>query len=144
MSALSRRHLVLSMAGTRLAGPAGVQAQSTRPPRVVWVGFDALLPIDRTIVEPWHASFRDLGYVEGKTLILEYRYVDSAPEGRPERVVALLATLLAEGVDVLFSVRPEVVLAAKKATRTVPIVFAGIGDPVGVGLVPDLARPGAN
>jgi putative ABC transport system substrate-binding protein len=144
VNAVSRRLFVLSMAALSFAGPRLSHAQSGKPPRVVWFGFDPLLPIDRTIVEPWHATFRDLGWVEGKSLILDYRYVDSAPEGRLERISALLATLLAEGVDVLFSVRPEVVLTAKKATRKVPIVFAGIGDPVGTGLVPDLARPGAN
>jgi putative ABC transport system substrate-binding protein len=111
---------------------------------VVWVGFDPLVPHDQTIVGPWHATFRDLGWIEGRTLILDYRYVDSAPEGRPERLAALLATVLAEGVDVLFAFRPEVVRAAKQATRTVPIVFGGIGDPVGNGIVTDLARPGAN
>jgi putative ABC transport system substrate-binding protein len=144
MSALSRRDLVLSVAAFAIARPGLSRAQATKPPRVVWVGFDPLGPSDRTIVEPWHAKFKELGYVEGKTLIAEYRYVDSAPEGRPERISALLDTLLAEGVDVIFAARPEVILAAKRATHTVPIVFGPIGDPVGNGLVSDLARPGAN
>ena len=135
---------MLSLVALPLAGSRLSQAQSAKPPRVVWFGFDPLLPGDRTFVDAWHATFRDLGYVEGKTLIAEYRHVDSALDGRPARISALLATLLTEGVDVLFSVRVEVILAARKATQSVPIVFAGIGDPVGNGLVPDLARPGAN
>lgn len=111
---------------------------------MVWVGFGPLLAGDQAILDPWHKAFRDLGYVEGRSISLEYRYVDAAPEGREERLAVLLGGLVEQKVDVVFSVRPEVVQAAMRATRAIPIVFATIGDPVGTGLVSSLARPGGN
>jgi len=102
------------------------------------------VPSDAPVKEPWDKAFRDLGYVAGQNLRLEYRYVSPEPEGRAQRLDALLGALLGEGVDVLFSPRPEILLAAKRATGTVPIVFATIGDPVGTGIVNSLVRPGGN
>jgi hypothetical protein len=72
-----------------------------------------------------------------------HRYVEAVPEGRSDRLPDLLAALVRGKVDVLFSPRPEIILAAKQATRTVPIVFAAVGDPVGAGLVESIGRPGA-
>jgi putative ABC transport system substrate-binding protein len=120
------------------------RAQGTRPPLVVWVGFGSTVPSDQPVKDPWNRAFRALGYVPGQTLRLEYRYVEAAAEGRAERLDKLLRQLLGEGVDVLFSPRAEIVLAAKRATSTVPIVFATIGDPVGAGIVDSLVHPGGN
>jgi putative tryptophan/tyrosine transport system substrate-binding protein len=139
-----RRGLMLSVATVSIAAPVALLAQLTRLRRVVWVGFGPLAPSDRPVLDPWQKAFRELGYVEGVNLSLEYRYVEAATEGRSERLAELLATLVRQEVDVLFSPRPEVILAAKQATRTIPIVFATIGDPVGSGLVESFGRPGGN
>jgi putative ABC transport system substrate-binding protein len=141
---INRRILALGAAAGSLAVPLLLRAQASRQPRVVWVGFGPLVPGDQPILDAWHKGFQDLGYVEGRNISLEYRYVEAAPEGRAERLADLLVTLVQQKVDVLYSGRPEVVLAAMRATRTIPIVFATIGDPVGTGLVDTLARPGGN
>src|SRR5262249_38841623 len=93
---------------------------------------------------PLLASFlrgmRDLGYVEGQNLILEHRYA----EGRFEVLPALARELLAWNPDVLFVSTTLAALAAKAATSTVPIVMVSVADPLGVGLIDSLSRPGGN
>jgi putative ABC transport system substrate-binding protein len=84
--------------------------------------------------------FRELGYVEGKNITFEYRY----SEGKLDRFPALVDELVRLKVDVLLTSSMEETLAAKNATRTIPIVFVGGGDPVAAGLVDSLARPGGN
>jgi len=135
---------MLQAAAAAMGTALPARAQPARTPFVAWVGFGSRVPDDAPVKEPWEQAFRELGYLPGHTLRLEYRYVPATPEGRAERLDALLAQLLREGVDVLFSPRPEILLAARRATRTVPIVFATIGDPVGAGIVESLVRPGAN
>jgi len=85
-------------------------------------------------------TLRELGYVEGQNLVVERRYA----EGKIHRLPDLAAELVQLKVDVIFTVSTPGVQAAQKATRAIPIVFAGVGDPVGSGVVPSLARPGAN
>jgi putative ABC transport system substrate-binding protein len=140
----SRRFALLQAAAVATGTPWLTLARAAGAPLVVWVGFGSLVPNDRPVKEPWDKAFRDLGYVAGQTLRLEYRYVPASPEGRAERLDNLLRQLLSEGVNVLFSPRVEVLLAAKRATSTVPIVFATIGDPVGAGVVDSLVHPGGN
>lgn len=91
-------------------------------------------------VRAFRDGMRELGYVDGKNVVLETRYA----EGRPERFSELLADLIRRKVDVLVVGSSQGVVAAKKATSTVPIVFAGIIDPIASGLVSSLARPGGN
>src|SRR5439155_9418327 len=90
--------------------------------------------------EAFHQGLRDLGYVEGRNLMIEYRYA----EGKPEQLPALAAELVALKVDVIVASSTVGALAAKQATRTLPIVFIGAADPVTSGLVTSLARPGGN
>jgi putative ABC transport system substrate-binding protein len=85
-------------------------------------------------------GLRELGYVEGKNVIIETRFA----EGRNERLPELVAELLRRRIDVLLAGSTPGALAAKKTTTTVPIVFAGVLDPVGGGVVSSLARPGGN
>ena len=85
-------------------------------------------------------GLRELGYVEGKSIVFEYRHAN----GRPDRLPALIEEQIREKVDIIFSATPHVVLAAMRATRSIPIVFSTIDDPVGAGIVESLARPGAN
>ena len=85
-------------------------------------------------------GLRELGYVEGRNVVIEYRYA----EGKPERLPALAAELVALKVDVIVTVSNTTALAAKQATRTVPIVFTAVANPVAAGIVNSLARPGGN
>src|SRR5712691_4583318 len=90
--------------------------------------------------EAFIQGLRDLGYIEGRNVVIEYRDV----EGKYERLPALAAELVALKVDVLLAGGTPQPLAAKRATRTIPIVFAGAADAVTSGLVASLARPGGN
>jgi len=90
-------------------------------------------------VEAFRRRLRELGYVEGKNIVIEYRYT----EGKQERLPDLAAELVRLKVDVIVTTGPGI-LAAKKASPTMPIVFAAFGDPVGGGIVSSLARPGGN
>jgi ABC-type uncharacterized transport system substrate-binding protein len=91
-------------------------------------------------LEAFRQGLRDLGYVEGRNLVIEYR----SAEGKLERLPALAAELVALKVDVIVVGGTLVALAAKQATRTLPIVFAAVADPVSSGLVTSLAQPGGN
>ena len=90
-------------------------------------------------LEAFRQRLRELGYVQGKNIVIEYRYA----EGKLERLPALAAELVGLKVDVIVTVS-SAVLAAKKASATIPIVFALASDPVGSGFVSSLARPGGN
>jgi putative ABC transport system substrate-binding protein len=90
-------------------------------------------------VEAFRRRLRELGYVEGKNLVIEYRYA----EGKLERLPDLAAELVRLRVDVIVTTGPGI-LAAKKASATIPIVFGAASDPVGSGFVSSLARPGGN
>jgi ABC-type uncharacterized transport system substrate-binding protein len=127
--------LTLSLLGMPLAAVA-------QPPTHVYrIGY--LLGGTRE-QEPYLEAFLEamgtLGYVEGQNLVMEYR----AAEGQYERLPALAAELVRLKVDVLLVVITPAALAAKDATTTIPIVMAGVGDPVESGLVASLARPGGN
>ncbi len=93
-----------------------------------------------TGIEAFRQGLRDLGYVEGKNIVIDYRWAD----GKAERLSDLAAELVSLKPDVLFTPSPQSSLAAKKATTTIPIIFLGIADPVGIGIIASLARPGGN
>ena len=104
-----------------------------------------LLPAEpESPTEPNAAAFRqglsDLGYVEGRTVAVEYRYA----HGRAELYSRLATELVRLNVEVIIVGSAQATQAASRATQTIPIVFVGIGDPVGIGLVASLARPGGN
>jgi putative tryptophan/tyrosine transport system substrate-binding protein len=88
----------------------------------------------------WQDSLRDHGWIEGKNLIVDYR----SAEGRTERLSALAAELVTLKPDLLVAGGPQVALALKSATATIPIVFVAVFDPVAIGLVQSLSRPGGN
>ncbi len=92
------------------------------------------------LVEAFRQGLRDLGHVEGRTVAIEYRWA----EGNPERIPELTAELVRLNVNVIVTAGEPGTPAAKRATSTIPIVFAAHADPVGAGLVASLARPGGN
>jgi putative ABC transport system substrate-binding protein len=126
------------LAGSLLAAPLAAEAQQAGK---VWrIGILAPgVPQDPSR-SPLLQPLRDLGYVENQNLVAERRYA----EGKIERLPDLAAELVKLKVDVIFAVSTPGVQAAQKATTTIPIVFFGVSDPIGSGVVPSLARPGTN
>ncbi|WFU39056.1 ABC transporter substrate-binding protein [Bradyrhizobium sp. CB82] len=92
------------------------------------------------ILKVWHEGLRDHGWIEGKNLSIDYRYFGD----HSERAPALGAELVALKPDLLFAPNPQAAVALKSATADIPIVFVSVADPVGLGLVQSLSRPGGN
>jgi ABC-type uncharacterized transport system substrate-binding protein len=134
-----RRFLVTSLAGA-LAAPLVAEAQQAT--KVARIGYLLSNPAANPhLHEAFRQGLRDLGYVEGRNLVIEYR----SAEGKLERLPALAAELVALKVDVIVAGGgTPAALAAKQATKTIPIVFVPLADPVTSGLVTSLARPGGN
>jgi ABC-type uncharacterized transport system substrate-binding protein len=131
------RRLFISIAGASiLVWPLAVEAQqSGKVPRI---GMLASSPSD-AFIEAFKQGLRELGYVEGQDIIVEYRWT----EGRTERLPSLAAELVRLKVDVIVA-SSQGAVAAKQATTTIPIVMPIITDPVRLGLVATLAKPGGN
>ena len=138
---MNRRTFLCGLTLGALAAPLAAEAQPGRVPRV-----GVLSPFSSSFgpgpsFEAFRKTLRELGYVEGSNIALEYRWAD----GQYDRLPGLIADLIRLRVDVIFSAwSSPAALATKKATNTIPIVFGGVGDAVGVGLVASLARPGGN
>jgi len=120
----------------------GVVAQAQEPARIPRIGIlsGSSASFFSARVEAFRQRLRELGYVEGKNILIEYRYA----EGKREQLPDLVAELVRLKVDVIVTVGAPAAQAAKKASGTIPIVFARASDPVGSGLVSSLARPGGN
>ena len=136
---MNRRTAIRRMATFFLTTPSLARAQ--QPARIPRIGI--LLPTSVSVqsarVEAFRRRLRELGYVEGKNIVIEYRNA----EGKLERLPDLAAELVRLKVDVIVAPSPAV-FAAKKASATIPIVFPFAGDPVASGIVSSLARPGGN
>jgi len=137
---MDRRTFLSSLTLGLLAAPRTAEGQQAE--KVYRIGFlGAGSPSGYApFVEALRLGLRDLGYVDGKNLAIEYRWA----EGKLERLLSLAQELIRLNLDVLFVATTPGSLAAKAATTTIPIVFVAVADPVGVGLVPNLARPGGN
>jgi putative ABC transport system substrate-binding protein len=138
---MDRRDSVTVLALLAL-GAAPLAAEAQQAAKVARIGYlSPNLASSPRLRDAFLQGLRDLGYVEGRDVIIEYRDA----EGKLERVPALAAALVALKVDVIFvGGGTRVTLAAMQAAKTVPIVFTGVGDPVESGLVTSLARPGGN
>jgi len=135
-----RRFLLTSLAGVLAAPPGAATQQADKIARIGYLTTADLPTAPYHLREAFLKGLRDLGYVEGRNLVIEYRSAD----GKVERLRALAAELVSLKVDVILAPASVHVLAAKQATRTIPIVFVNSGDPVASGLVTSLARPGGN
>lgn len=139
---MTRRDVLTPMGASLLAAPLGSFAQ---PQTKIWrVGFLATRRIEFVgndeIFGAFQLGMRELGYVEGKNLTIEWR----SAENRNERLPALAAELVNLKVDVIVAVDTFATAAAKKATAAIPIVMGNVSDPVGKGFIKSLARPGGN
>src|SRR6266576_1221944 len=126
--------VAFTMCGAR----AGAQ-QPTKIPRIGYLGGASLSAIPKRIAA-FREGLRELGYVEGKNVVMEYRWA----EGKLDRLPALAAELVSLKVDVIVTGGPTNTRAAKVATSTIPIVMTNDSDPVGTGFVASLARPRGN
>ena len=136
-----RRKLVIALGANVLAAPLACLAQ-TQPPRLARVGM--LGPGSAASNAGFRAALlaelRALGYVEGKNIALEPRWIEAALD----RLPALAAELVGLKVDAILTFQTPAAQAAKQATSTIPIIMAGVADPVASGLIASLARPGGN
>jgi putative tryptophan/tyrosine transport system substrate-binding protein len=119
--------------------PAEAQ-QSSKIPRIGYLRVVGEPSIPGRNVDAFLQGLKDLGYVEGKNILIEFRYA----EGKRDRIPGLVAELVQLKVDVLVSPDPQAIRAAKQATKTIPIVMVINQDPIATGLVDSLARPGGN
>src|SRR5207249_10796091 len=122
-----------------LVGYVGL-AQAQQPTKVPRIGFVTGASPEGPYVEDFRRGLRDLGYNEGKNIVVEYRYA----EGKNERFPGLVAELVQLKVDALVITALPAIRAAKQATKTIPIVVLINADPVATGLIDSLARPGGN
>jgi putative ABC transport system substrate-binding protein len=122
-----------------LAAPHAAEAQT---PKIVRIGYLSANPLSDTkeAFDAFRTKLRALGYIEGQNLFIESRYAD----GRYERLPELAVDLVGIKVDVIFVYSTPGSLAARNATSTIPIVFAGVSDPLVAGLVATLTRPGGH
>src|SRR5262245_50563161 len=128
---MDRRRFLATSLSTPLLIPLLAAAQ----PRVARVAFLEGGNVGSHFWKATRDGLRDVGYTEGQNLVIEFRSAD----GHFDRLPGILAELIRLPVDVIVAIGDPVVVAAKEATRTVPIVMAGAGDPVGRGLVASLA-----
>jgi putative ABC transport system substrate-binding protein len=137
---MRRRDFIKVMAGSTIAWPLAARAQQAA--KLPTIGF--LDPTTRSAQTQWVATFlerlRELGWIEGRTIAIEYRWA----EDRADRVNEIATEFVRLKVDVIATYGTPQVIAAKEATSVIPIVFALVGDPVDAGLVASLARPGGN
>ena len=117
-------------------------AEAQQQKKIARIGFLAINSgsSSATSVDAFRLGLRQLGYIEGQNIIIEWRYAD----GRSDRLPDLAAELVRLKVDVIVTSATSPTQAAKKATNTIPIVIASHNDPIGAGLVTSLARPGGN
>jgi ABC-type uncharacterized transport system substrate-binding protein len=137
---MKRREFITLLGGAAVSWPVGAQAQQpAKLPTIGYLGSSTALA-----QSGWLGAFiqrlRELGWIEGRTMVIDYRWA----EGRRERATEFAAEFVRLKVDIIVTSGAVNVIAAKQATSAIPIVFAVTADPVGAGLVANLARPGGN
>jgi putative ABC transport system substrate-binding protein len=138
-----KRREFLRLAGGGVALPlTATIAARAQPARMRRIGFlgNSTAALEANLTGPFRDELRTLGYQEERNIHIEYRWA----EGRYERLPRLVAELLAAKVEVIVTAGTPATLAVKRATTTVPLVMVAVGDPVGTGIIPSLARPGGN
>src|SRR5215467_14391165 len=137
---MKRREFITLLGGAAAAAsPLAARAQQAgKLPTIGFLGADPSIESKR--VAAFVQRLRELGWIDGRNLAIEYRWA----EGRNERYAEMVTEFVRLKVDVVVTVATVPTLAAKEATAVIPIVFAASGDPVGTGLVASLARPGGN
>jgi ABC-type uncharacterized transport system substrate-binding protein len=135
-----KRREFITLLGGAAAWPLAAHAQQAG--KVYRIGFlgNSTAALEANLVGPFREGLRDLGYVEGQNILIEYRWA----EGEYERFPAITAELITLKVDVIVTAGTPASLAVKKAATSIPLVMVAVGDPVATGLVASLGRPGGN
>jgi ABC-type uncharacterized transport system substrate-binding protein len=133
-----KRREFLAFLGVVAALPLDASAQS-KIPRIGFMG-NSTAALEANLLDAFREGLRELGYEEGRTIVIEYRWAD----GKYEQFPVLVAELVAAKVDAIVTAGTPAALAVKRATTIVPLVMVAVGDPIGTGLVSSLARPGGN
>jgi putative ABC transport system substrate-binding protein len=137
---IRRREFIFTLGGAAAAWPLAARAQQLgKVPRIGFLGAASASGYARQL-EGFRLGLRDLGYVEGTNIVIEYRWA----QGKYEQLRELVAELIRSNVDVIVTHGTPGALAAKQANAAIPIVLALVGDPVTAGIVASLARPGGN
>jgi putative ABC transport system substrate-binding protein len=137
---MDRRTFIFGIAFDLAIGAPVAAAQEARKiPRIGFLG-NSTASLEANLVGQFREGLRDLGYAEGRNILIEYRWAEGSYESLP----SLIAELLAVKVDVIVTAGTPAALAVKNATASVPLVMVAVGDPVGTGLVASLGRPGGN
>src|SRR5262245_38677488 len=139
MPDMRRRNFIMLLGGAAAWPLAAGAQQAGKPPTIGFLG-SANPSIENQRVAAFVQRLRELAWIDGRNLAIEYRWA----EGRNERYTEAAAEFVRLKVDVIVTVTTPATLAAKQATAVIPIVFAAVNDPVGTGLVASLARPGGN
>ena len=135
---MRRREFLKLVAGAAAAWPCGARAQA-KVPHIGFMG-NSTAALEINLVNSFREGLRELGYEEGRNIVINYLWA----EGRYERFPALVAEFIDAKVDVIVTAGTPAALAVKEKTTTVPLVMVAVGDPVGTGLVRNLARPEGN
>jgi putative tryptophan/tyrosine transport system substrate-binding protein len=136
---MRRRDLIALLGSTAVIRPLAARAQQAKIPRIGYLA-------DEVISDPFYSrelvlsGLRELGYLDGRNIVIEYR----SSEGRDDQLPALAAELVRLHVDIILAIGTAAALAARSATQQIPIVFARAADPIASGLVSELSRPGGN
>jgi putative ABC transport system substrate-binding protein len=136
---MKRRDFITLLGGAAAAWPLAARAQQPRSRTVGYLGATAAAA-ERSRTDAFLQRLRELGWIEGRSVAIEYRWGESRTERFPE----MAADLVRLRVDIIVATSIAAALAAKQATAVIPIVFPIAGDPLGTGLVASLARPGGN
>jgi len=137
---MKRREIIFALVGGTALWPFAARSQQTgKMYRIGYLG-SSTAALEADLVGPFRDGLRELGYEEGRNVVIEYRWA----EGNDEWFPVLIAELIALKADVIVTTSTPAHLAAKKATTSVPIVMTASGDPVATGIVASLARPGGN
>ena len=136
----TRRAFLAGTGAVLVAAPLAAEAQEQKAGKVYRIGFLRAGRPPKPWVEPFQQGLREVGYVDGQNVVLEFRFTD----GNFDQLPRLAEELVRLKVDVILASSAPPALAAKKATTSVPIVFVGVFDPVELGLIPSLGRPGGN
>ncbi len=140
MQSITRKRCVRILATSLLIVVGAAEAQQPQTPPRIGILSGGSTSSSPNNIKAFREGLRELGYVEGKNILLEYRYAD----GKPSRLSELASELVRLRVDVIVAAGTQSTTAAKRATSTIPIVVGAAGDLVGTGLVASLARLGGN
>jgi putative ABC transport system substrate-binding protein len=137
---MRRREFIALVGGTAAAWPLAAHAQQARKLPVIGFLGATTASVWSSFVDAFLQRLRELGWIDGSTVVIEYRWA----QGREERYAEFAAEFVRRKVDVIVTAGTDATMVVEKTTSEIPIVFAAVGDPVGTGLVASLAHPGGN